>query len=394
MRLLTIAACPCPWPRGTPIRIHRMAEALVERGHEVHVATYPLGDERVHVPYRVHRVSSRGSRMDPRPGPSLKKLLWLDPMLLRKVIQLLRTRRFDVIHAHHYEGLIVALLARRVAGGTPILFDSHTLLGTELSHYPLPFPDVLTARLGSALDRALPARADHVVAVTARMRDWFESAASIPAHRLSLIPNGVEYDYFQAGAHARSPTPSRDDTRTVLFAGNLAQYQGIPLLLEAFARLHELKPLTRLQLVTESSLDPWRRRIAELGIAHAVEAVSSDYAELPGRLRSADVLVNPRTNCDGIPQKLLNYMASGRPIVSFEGSAAVLEHERTGLVVPDGDVGAFALAMQQILDAPERGSALGNAARDHVAVSHSWQHAAEQMEGACRSCVGTGEGRS
>jgi len=43
LRIAMIAACPFPWPRGTPIRIHRIAEAVARRGHAVHVVTYHLG---------------------------------------------------------------------------------------------------------------------------------------------------------------------------------------------------------------------------------------------------------------------------------------------------------------------------------------------------------------
>ena len=42
MRIAIVAACPFPLPRGTPVRILRMAEALADRGHEVHVVTYHL----------------------------------------------------------------------------------------------------------------------------------------------------------------------------------------------------------------------------------------------------------------------------------------------------------------------------------------------------------------
>jgi hypothetical protein len=40
-----VAACPLPWSRGTPIRIHRMAGALLASGHEIPVATHPVADE-------------------------------------------------------------------------------------------------------------------------------------------------------------------------------------------------------------------------------------------------------------------------------------------------------------------------------------------------------------
>ena len=61
MRIAMVAACPFPWPRGTPIRIHRMAEALGRRGHDVHVVTYHLGGPTPTPHMTVHRIN----------GPSL-----------------------------------------------------------------------------------------------------------------------------------------------------------------------------------------------------------------------------------------------------------------------------------------------------------------------------------
>ena len=58
----------------------------------------------------------------------------LDPLLTYKLRQLLKAHSFDVIHAHHYEGLLAALCARG-RRNPPVVFDSHTLLETELPHY-------------------------------------------------------------------------------------------------------------------------------------------------------------------------------------------------------------------------------------------------------------------
>ena len=381
MRILVIAACPLPWPRGTPIRIHRMAEALVARGHEVHLATYPLGDDSVEVSYHMHRVGSRDAELDASPGPSLKKLLWLDPQLWQLVRRLLATHEFDVIHAHHYEGLITALSARRSDQAVPVIYDAHTLLSTELPHYRLHLPRKLVTYFGGALDRNLPPRADHVIAVTERMRQWFEAAAAIPSSHLSLIPNGVEQEHFgRANLNGSAPKSSNGHAPRIVFAGNLADYQGIGTLLEAFALLRRQAGNARLLLVTDSELGEWENNIRELGLGTAVEVVRSDFATLPAHLDAADVLVNPRMDCDGIPQKLLNYMAAGKPIVSFRGSAPVLENERNGLVVPDADVQGFAAAIQRLLQAPEFAAQLGAAARRDIEETYSWQGVAKHVE--------------
>jgi glycosyltransferase involved in cell wall biosynthesis len=374
LRVLMVAACPLPWPRGTPIRIHRMAEALSAHGLDVTVLTYPLGDLSSPTRYRLRRVAL-GAALAGAPGPSLKKLLYLDPLLGREIARLLRREDFDVIHAHHYEGLIAALAARRLARRLPLIYDAHTLLATELPQYRLRLPRVTLASVGIAIDRWLPRRADRIIAVTERMRAWFITDAGIPAERVALIPNGVEHEHFDAPLPpAASASPLR-----VTFAGNLAGYQRIDLLLEAFARIRRRRNDAELVFVTDSDVTPLLAAGERLGIADSMRTVQADYATLPARLAESAVLANPRTQCDGLPQKLLNYMAAGRPVVSFAGSAAILEHERTGLVVPDGDTSAFADAVLRLADDPALAGRLAAAAKRSVVARHGWQHVAAQV---------------
>ena len=138
-------------------------------------------------------------------------------------------------------------------------------------------------------------------------------------------------------------------------------------------------PDVRLVLVTDASLEPLLPSLRALGIADLVSRADSDYASLPYRLAEADVLANPRVQCTGVPQKVLNYMAAGRPIVSFESSRGPLRDGVTGLVVPEEDVDAFAAALIRLLREPALGDALGQAARREVVSRHGWPQVAERV---------------
>src|SRR5690242_4427588 len=83
LRVAVVAACPFPWPRGTPIRIERIADAVARRGHAVHVVTYHLGEDSGNSPFRVHRIRDVPTYRRTGPGPTLRKLLQLDPLLAR-----------------------------------------------------------------------------------------------------------------------------------------------------------------------------------------------------------------------------------------------------------------------------------------------------------------------
>jgi glycosyltransferase involved in cell wall biosynthesis len=372
MRIAMVAACPFPWPRGTPIRIHRMAEALARRGHDVHVVTYHLADRTPTPSMTVHRIAGPRWYTRTAPGPTLTKLALLDPLLTLELRGLLRTTAFDVIHAHHYEGLLAALCARR-RRSPPIVFDSHTLLETELPQYGYGLEAKLHRHAGRVLDRQLPRRAEHVVAVSDDMRAHYE-AAGLSTSGITVIGNGVEVEHF------RSNGEDLDDGRLLTFAGNLARYQRVDLLLEAFALVRLQHERARLRILTADHFEPFAPICKRLGIGNHVEVLDVDYQALPGELSRATVLANPRIDCSGIPQKLLNYMASGTPVVSFAGSAKLLEHEHSGLVVPDADVTAFAAAVLRLMADSDLRRRLGAFAQDIVAREYSWDQVARRAE--------------
>lgn len=384
LRIAVIAACPFPLPRGTPVRILRMAEALADRGHDVHVATYHLGEGPVGSGVTVHRIRDVPSYRKLNPGPSYAKLLRVDPLLVGVTRRLLAAQRFDVIHAHHYEGVMVARAAR-IGRRVPTVYDAHTMLMSELPYYRLGLPSGVLRRLGATLDGLIPRLADHTVCVTDVIRRRLVEDIGMDPQRVSVISNGVEVDHFDP---ARTPPVPRRPGRTVIFTGNLASYQGIDLMLEAFARVAAGRDDVRLLIATDSGFDPYEPLAQRLGIRQKIELVSSPgFDQLPGLLAGADVAINPRVECDGIPVKLLNYMAAGRAVVSFASSAPGVVHGETGWLAPAGDVAALADGLRTVLDDPQLAARLGAAARSYVTANVSWRIVAERCETLYRSLI-------
>jgi glycosyltransferase involved in cell wall biosynthesis len=378
LRVAVVAACPFPWPRGTPIRIQCIAEAVADRGHSVHVVTYHLGEPITDCAYHIHRIPQVPTYRRTAPGPSVRKLLQLDPMLVRLLRRLHQEHHFDVVHAHHYEGLLVASHA---VHGIPIIYDAHTLLAGELPTYRLGLPRWLVRAVARRLDRHLPRRADRIIAVSDAIRDTLlAGGASAPEH-LHVIPNGVECQRFSV-EHGITP-----DARTVIFTGNLAPYQGVDLLLKSFATLHARRGDMRLMIVSDSSFAPFEALAHELGVRAAVDVRQVSFPQQPALLASAAIAVNPRVQCDGIPQKLLNYMAAGMPIATFEGSAGPVRHEVTGLRVPNGDTAAMAKAMERLLTDRAMARKLGDTAREQARRDFSWGQVAERVEQVYREVI-------
>jgi hypothetical protein len=84
-----------------------MAEALAHSGHEVHVVTYHLGEKLQRTPFSLYRIRDVKTYRKYSPGPTYQKLLVLDTLLMLKLFQVLNDHEIELIHAHHYEGIIM-----------------------------------------------------------------------------------------------------------------------------------------------------------------------------------------------------------------------------------------------------------------------------------------------
>lgn len=384
LKLAIVAACPIPLERGTPVRILRLAEGLAERGHEIHLVTYHLGFGDIDDRIQVHRTPRVPTYKKLSPGPTYQKLLVMDPFLTITLRGVLRRHKIDLIHAHHYEGLLVAKAAG-LGKGIPVVYDAHTLLASELPAYGLGLSSSLKKTIGVALDRRLPDLAHHIISVTQKIKDRVEAATEIPGSSISVISNGVELELFEEGA---PPEREPQAIKTVAFTGNLASYQGIDLLLQAFARIAASRNDMRLVIASDSSFEPYEALAAELNVRQLVELVPGKFANVPSVLADANITVSPRVDCDGIPQKILNYMAASRPVVAFRGSAPGLVHGQTAWLVDDGEVSAFADGIMALADDVEQAERIGKQARSYVKSNHSWASVAAETEQLYRELLG------
>ena len=113
LTVAVIAACPFPARRGTPVRIQRLAEELTQRGHRVVVVTYHHGTGEADPTVEVRRIRPIRSYNKLGPGPSYRKLLLLDPMLMVKLAGILRVA--NALDAEHAQKITDVRAVRRAS---------------------------------------------------------------------------------------------------------------------------------------------------------------------------------------------------------------------------------------------------------------------------------------
>ncbi len=359
-RIAVVAACPYPVPQGSQVLIRDTACMLRDRGHDVQLFTYGYGIGDCPAGLTVRSGANvRGARRT-KAGPSVFKPL-LDFRLMRTLKTALRREPFDCVYAHNYEGLAVALAARQC----PIVYHAHNAMADELPHY-FPFARMPRA-FGALLDRALPKRADAVIAPHDRLAEYLVDCGC-PRDRVHVIPPAAD-NAVNAVVDADSRLAS------VLYTGNLDAYQNLELLEAAMA--HARKTQSKLELLVATSE-------SVCSLPNATLVPTPNYASLRDALSNDVVVACPRISWSGYPIKLLNAMAAGRAIVACESAAYPLRDGENGRVVADSDAEAFGTALLELATNGPLRQRLGNAARETAQRDHH----AERIGAAIEAAVG------
>jgi glycosyltransferase involved in cell wall biosynthesis len=354
-RIAMVGACPFPVPQGSQVLLKTTAQALQRRGHDVRLVVYGygIGEDDSGVPLR--RAWRVPLARKTAAGPSVFKPL-LDLALAAQLARVINTENIEVVHAHNYEGLMVAL----AVGKRPIVYHAHNAMADELPHY---FGGAaVVEELGRRLDRNLPRQADHVIAPQPALADYL-AASGCPSERVSVIAPSVDAELF-------SPPDVGEAVPPVLYSGNLDRYQNLGLLTSAMEKVRESLPEARLVVATAD-----RRRIAG-----AETVVTRDFNAMRQVLAQDAVFACPRVSWSGYPMKLLNAMAAGKASVACRSAAYPLRDGATGLIVPDNDLDRFAEALLHLLQDPALRLSLGQAARKVVLDEHHPDTVAAQIE--------------
>jgi glycosyltransferase involved in cell wall biosynthesis len=377
-----VAACPFPVNYGSPAAIRELSETLSEMGHDIHVVTYPDGQDLSVGKARLHRVTRNRRNGAFSAGPSGEKLL-LDFLMLGELCKTVRREKIEIIHAHNYEGALIGLFGKLMTG-KPMIYQAVCLMSDELASYRFIRPAFIAKWIGAILDWFVPIFPDHTIAVTQELYDYL-AKHGVPKKKLSMIPSGTKPGFFDHADPNRFREKYRVGTRpVVMYTGITNAFQRIDYLLRAFSVALREEPSALVMIVNpleeQPDLPQLQALARELKITdNVIFAGPHTLAELPDYLAMATVTVAPRPQCPGHPIKLLNYMISGKPIVCFEGGAKGLIDMQDALVVPDHDWQAMGEAILKFLRDPELAKRLGANARRNAIDNFDWLAVSERV---------------
>ena len=350
----------CPYsldtPGGVQNHVRDLAEALIDRGHEVSVLA-PSEDHTL-PPYVV-----RTGRAIPVPYNGAVARLSFGPVVGARVRRWLREGRFDVVHLHEPATPSLSLLALWAAE-CPVVatFHSSNLRSRALS-------------ASAAILRPSLEKISGRIAVSEYARDTL-------VHHIGgepvVIPNGVYVDRY-ADAVPRPDWAGAEGT--VAFVGRLDETRkGFPLLAKAFGQVAAGRPGLRLLVVGGGDIDGARARLPVEVRDQVTFLGRADDADKAAALKTADVYVAPNLGGESFGIILVEAMAAGAAVLASNIPAfrKVLGEGRFGELFAAGDAEDLAARLAGLLDDPDRRAALD--AEAQVAVRrYDWSTVAGQI---------------
>lgn len=358
MRIGLITADFHPNVGGVAAHVVELGKALVAGGHDVHVITLPLGEER-------DRSSElHGMKVHRPPIPKGKPLYsWLTKVWLNRF---LNQTPLNVMHVHGLRPL------EATSGlSIPVIFTNHTSGFLQ------------RIKKGDFEKARLKRRMGHVSHVLAPSDELVEATQSVGYEGpVDFISNGVDTSRFYPddSSSLRSKWVQSGEEVVVLLARRLVQKNGVTVFADAVTQL-KTRDKVRIVFAGDGDKRPEVEQTLRDGkmLERCVFLSNVPNPEMPNIYRAADISVLPSfmeaTSITG-----LESMATGLPLVGTRvgGIPALIDDERTGLLVPPGEPQQIATAIDRLVEDKALRESMGQAGQQRAINEFSWQRIAER----------------
>jgi L-malate glycosyltransferase len=292
---------------------------------------------------------------------------FLSPRFVPTVLRLarrIRALKIDLLHSFDFYSNILAIPAARLAR-VPVIIASQRDLGE------------LRPRYQHRVHATVLNLATHILVNSAAVSERLQATRVARAGRLSVIYNGVDVTRFAPPGS----TGAVSERSLIGVLASLRPYKGLRELVEAAADVIRAVPRARFEIWGEGPLgSELEARIDTLGLTQSIKLNGATNAP-ENALRRCHVFVHPSLS-EASSNVVLEAMATGLPVVATTagGTPALVEHGRSGLLVPPGDSKALATALVSVLNDPGLANRLATAARSRAVTEFAMERMLQRVE--------------
>jgi glycosyltransferase involved in cell wall biosynthesis len=238
---------------------------------------------------------------------------------------------------------------------------------------------------------------DGIIAVSDETARSFRRAVGEVDGKVRVVCNAVDVELYPAAVdrqEVRGRLGFGPDDHLMAMVGTFKRQKGHRYLVEATAALAPRARNLHVLLVGDGELaGAVRAQVEAAGLGERVHFLGS-RRDVPEILAASDSFVLPSL-WEGLPVALVEAMASQLPVIAtmVSGTSQVMVGGQTGWLVPPGDAGALAEAMNDVLSDPAGAAAMAIAGRERVTAMFSARSQAEQLVDLFRARAGVRPGR-
>jgi glycosyltransferase involved in cell wall biosynthesis len=373
-------------------RVWQESTTLRDAGWEVHVIC-PQGTKRdteaeaVVDGVHIHRYPLKAATGGPAGYlQEYGSALWHTLRLARKVGPV------DVVHACNPPDLLYLVAKVLKRQGARFIFDQHDLC-PELYLSRFDRGQDLLYRGVCALERATYRAADVVISTNESYRQVARIRGGKRPEDVFVVRSAPVVERFHEVPV--EPELKKGKPHLLAYLGVMGPQDGVDYALRALAKLRDELGRTDWHAVFVGSGDAFDDMVAlsaKLGLANQVEFTGRIPDEdLVRYLSTADVCLSPDPlnplNDVSTMNKVMEYMAMSKPIVSFELREARVSAGDAALYAPANDESAFAKLVSHLLDDPEERVRMGKVGQARVAGALSWENSAKNLLAAYEHAV-------
>ena len=311
-------------------------------------------------------------------------------LLQKRIEALLRSERFDLLHAHSPAlcGLAAVRAARNC--GLPAVYEVRAFWEDAAVDQNKAGAFSLRYKLSRGLETHVARRSDAVVAIAKPLLEDLADRGMARA-KLFHVPNGVDAARFSPRPRdtALAAELELGEVPVLGFLGTLFPWEGVSWLVRAAVELRKRGLDYKLLIVGDGADGTAVQRAIE-------EAHARDYVLFCGRVPNdqveryysvMDAMAYPRRSVRltelVTPLKPLEAMALGKAVLgsSVGGIRELVTEDETGLLFAPGDVDDFCRQAQRLLQTGELRQKLGANARRRIAEEKDWKTLAQRYEG-------------
>jgi PEP-CTERM/exosortase A-associated glycosyltransferase len=297
----------------------------------------------------------------------------------------------DILHAHSPVLNALPALAVGRRKRIPVVYEVRALWEDAAVDHGSTLDGSVRYQASRALETFALRHADHVTTICDGLRDEI-AARGIPPTRITVVPNAVDTDAFRMDgapdADLRASLGLAGCT-VIGFAGSFYAYEGLDLLIEAFAVLAQRRRDLRLVLVGGGrQAHALEQQAARAGVGDKVVFTGRvDHADVQRYYDLIDVLAYPRHRMRltelVTPLKPLEAMAQGRIVVASDvgGHRELVRDGETGFLFPAEDATALAATLTRVLDARDDWPRVRRTARTFVESERTWSRSVSRYAG-------------